>query len=165
VLADTPGVDLKVVDSTLRVRSSRTAERYLGENVPVLRDAEGFVDTGDVLELREGRYYFQGRRDGVINVGGLKVHPEEVEAVLNGHPQVRLSLVKTKKNPITGALVVADVLLQAPSTPVGAEARELAQVLTRYCRDSLAPYKVPAAINFVPALDVSETGKLVRRHA
>ncbi|HVV99175.1 MAG TPA: long-chain fatty acid--CoA ligase [Planctomycetaceae bacterium] len=165
VLTDTPGVDLKVVDSTLRVRSSRTAERYLGENVPVLRDAEGFVDTGDVLELREGRYYFQGRRDGVINVGGLKVHPEEVEAVLNGHPQVRLSLVKTKKSPITGALVVADVLLQAPATPVGAEARELAQVLTRYCRDSLAPYKVPAAINFVPKLDVSETGKLVRRHA
>ena len=45
----------------------------------------------DVLELRNGRYRPQGRRDGAINVGGLKVHPEEVEAVLNRHPQVRLS--------------------------------------------------------------------------
>ena len=103
MLTGTSGVDLKVVDATLRVRSCRTARRYLGENPPVLKDPDGFVDTGDVLELRDGRYHFQGRRDGVINVGGFKVHPEEVEAVLNRHPQVRLSLVKTKKNPITGA--------------------------------------------------------------
>jgi acyl-coenzyme A synthetase/AMP-(fatty) acid ligase len=164
VLTGTPGVDLKVVDATLRVRSSRTAERYLGENPPALKDPEGFVDTGDVLELRDGRYYFQGRRDGVINVGGLKVHPEEVEVVLNRHPQVRLSLVKTKKNPITGALVVADVLLKDPSPPEGERARELQRAIRQYCRESLAPHKVPAAISFVPALAISETGKLVRPH-
>jgi acyl-coenzyme A synthetase/AMP-(fatty) acid ligase len=164
MLSGTSGVDLKVVDATLRVRSSRTAERYLGENPPALKDPEGFVDTGDVLELRDGRYHFQGRRDGVINVGGLKVHPEEVEAVLNRHPQVRLSLVKTKKNPITGALVVADVLLKDPSPPEGEQARELQQTIKQFCRESLAPHKVPAAISFVPALAISETGKLVRRH-
>jgi acyl-coenzyme A synthetase/AMP-(fatty) acid ligase len=164
MLTGTPGVELKVVDATLRVRSSRTSERYLGENPPVLKDAEGFVDTGDVLELRDGRYYFQGRRDGVINVGGLKVHPEEVEAVLNRHPQVRLSLVRTKKNPITGALVVADVLLKDPSTPEGEQSRELQRAIKQFCRESLAPHKVPAAISFVPALAISETGKLVRRH-
>ncbi len=165
MLTCTPGVELKVVDATLRIRSSRTAERYLGENPPILRDPEGFVDTGDVLELRDGRYYFQGRRDGVINVGGLKVHPEEVEAVLNRHPQVRLSLVKMKKNPITGALVVADVLLKAPSTLEGEQARELQQTISQFCRESLAPHKVPAAIRFVPELAIADTGKLVRRHA
>ena len=53
---------------------------------------------------RDGLYYFPGRPDGVINVGGINVHPEEVEALLNSHPQVRLSLVKTKKNPMTGAI-------------------------------------------------------------
>jgi acyl-coenzyme A synthetase/AMP-(fatty) acid ligase len=164
MLTDTPGIDMKVVDATLRVRSNRTAERYLGEDPPALKDAEGFVDTGDVLQLRDGRYYFQGRRDGVINVGGLKVHPEEVEAVLNRHPLVRLSLVKTKKNPITGALVVADVLLKDPSTPEGEQARELQQTIKQFCRESLAPHKVPAAIRFVPALAISETGKLVRHH-
>jgi acyl-coenzyme A synthetase/AMP-(fatty) acid ligase len=165
MLTGTSGVDLKVVDATLRVRSSRTAERYLGENPPALKDPEDFVDTGDVLELRDGRYHFQGRRDGVINVGGLKVHPEEVEAVLNRHPQVRLSLVKTKKNPITGALVVADVLLKDPSPPEGEQARELQQTIKQFCREWLAPHKVPAAISFVPTLAISETGKLVRRHA
>ena len=165
MLTGAPGVELKVVDATLRVRSNRTAQRYLGENPPVLKDSEGFVDTGDVLELRDGRYHFHGRRDGVINVGGLKVHPEEVEAVLNRHPQVRLSLVKTKKNPITGALVVADVLLKAPSTPEGEQARELQQTIKQFCREALAPHKVPAVIRFVPALAISETGKLVRCHA
>lgn len=164
-LTGTSGVEMKVVDATLRIRSSRIAERYLGENRPALKDPDGFVDTGDVLELRDGRYHFQGRRDGVINVGGLKVHPEEVEAVLNRHPQVRLSLVKTKKNPITGALVVADVLLKGTSTPEGEQARELQQTIKQFCRESLAPHKVPAAINFVPVLTISETGKLVRHHA
>ena len=162
----TPGVDLKVVDATLRIRSSRTAQRYLGDSPPALKDAEGFVDTGDALELRDGRYHFQGRRDGVINVGGLKIHPEEVEAVLNGHPQVRLSLVKTKKNPITGALVVADVLLKDQSTPQGEQARELQQMIKQFCRQSL-PLRINACgqISFAPALPISETGKLVRFHA
>ena len=154
-----------MADSTLRVRSSRTAERYLGENAPAIRDPEGFVDTGDVLELREGRYHFQGRRDGIINVGGLKVHPEEVEAALNRHPRVRLSLVKSKKNSITGALVAADVLLADSSVPEGEQARELQQSIKQLCRDSLAPHKVPSAIRFVSAIAVSETGKLVRGHA
>jgi acyl-coenzyme A synthetase/AMP-(fatty) acid ligase len=152
------------MDATLRVRSSRTAERYLGENPPALKDPEGFVDTGDVLELRDGRYYFQGRRDNVINIGGFKVHPEEVEAVLNRHPQVRLSLAKAKKNAITGALVVADVLLKDPSTSEGERARELRRNIKQFCRESLAHHKVPAAIRFVPALAISATGKLVRRH-
>lgn len=164
MLTGTSGVELKVQDATLRIRSNRTAECYLGENPPILKDSEGFVDTGDVLELRDGRYHFQGRRDGVINVGGLKVHPEEVEAVLNRHPQVRLSLVKTKKNPITGALVVADVLLKDPSTPEAERSPELQQTIKQFCRESLPPHKVPAVINFVPTLPVSETGKLVRRH-
>jgi acyl-coenzyme A synthetase/AMP-(fatty) acid ligase len=164
MLTDTPGVDMKVVDDTLRIRSSRTAERYLGDNPPVLKDADGFVDTGDVVELREGRYHFAGRRDGVINVGGLKVHPEEVETVLNRHPQVRLSLVQMKKSAITGALVVADVLLEEPAIPEGEQARALQQDIRHFCRDSLAPHKVPAMIRFVPALAISDSGKLVRRH-
>jgi acyl-coenzyme A synthetase/AMP-(fatty) acid ligase len=164
MLTDTSSVDLKVVDSTLRVRSRRTAQRYLGEDPPALKDPEGFVDTRDVLELCDGRYHFKGRDDSVINVGGLKVHPEEVEAVLNRHPRVRLSLVKTKKNPITGALVVADVLLESSTLPEGENAGELQQSIRQLCRELLPPHKVPAAIRFVPALAISPTGKLVRRH-
>ena len=79
------GVEMKVVDGSLRIRSHRTARAYIGADAPPLADAEGFVDTGDMVELRSERYHFVGRRGGIINIGGLKVHPEEVEAVINRH--------------------------------------------------------------------------------
>jgi len=163
VLAQNPCVEMKVEGGTLRIRSDRTAARYLGRESQPLKDGEGYVDTGDLLELRAGRYYFIGREDGTINVGGLKVHPEEVEAVINRHPRVSMSLVRMKKSPITGAIVIADVVLKAQSVPDGASAMQ--RDIMQFCRGELALHKVPAAINFVPALAVAETGKLIRRHA
>ena len=161
-LGTTPGVEMKVEDGSLRIRSARTADRYLGISAAALHDADGFVDTGDMLELRGDRYYFVGRRDGVINIGGLKVHPEEVEAVINRHPWVRMSLVRTRRSPITGALVVADVVLQ---TPTATEDGRLQREILQLCRGELSPHKVPAMITFVPSLAVAESGKLGRRRA
>lgn len=159
------GVEIKVEDGSLRIRSNRTATRYLGRENNSLKDADGFVDTGDMLELSGGRYYFAGRRDGVINVGGLKVHPEEVEAVINRHPQVRMSLVRTRKNPITGAIVVADIVLEEAPENTNGRIDALKLELLHLCRNELPPHKVPASINFVPTLTVAATGKLARYHA
>jgi acyl-coenzyme A synthetase/AMP-(fatty) acid ligase len=165
IIEGTPQVEMKVENGTLRVRSSRTASHYLGPDSPPLRDAEGFVDNGDALQLRDGRYYFLGRRDGTINVGGLKVHPEEVEAVINRHPEVSISLVRPKKSPITGSLVVADVVLKAPQQADAIGSQELQRNILQFCQSELALHKVPVTINFVPALAVAESGKLIRRHA
>jgi acyl-coenzyme A synthetase/AMP-(fatty) acid ligase len=159
------GIELRVENGSLRIRSTRTASRYLGDQAEALLDADGFVDTADMLERRGDRYYFVGRRGGIINVGGLKVHPEEVEAVINAHPRVRMSLVRTRKSPITGALVVADVVLNAEADAANGRAVELEQEIMRRCREVLPRHKVPAAINFVPGLNVNATGKLVRRDA
>ena len=159
------GVDMKIREGSLRIRSNRNAVRYLGREDNSLMDADGFVDTGDILELHNGRYYFAGRRDGMINVGGLKVHPEEVEAVINRHPQVRMSLVRTRKSPITGSVVIADVVLEQALEPVNGRSDELKQDLLRFCRTELAAHKMPASINFVPALAVDASGKLARAHA
>ncbi len=160
-------VQLKVEDGSLRIRSARTASRYLGKDAPPLLDTEGFVDTGDMLELRNGRYHFSGRRGGIINVGGLKVHPEEVETVINKHPGVRMSLVKSKRNPITGAIVVADVVLVDPlgehDAPGLADA--IKGEIVESCRSALAAHKVPSIIRIVPSLDVTPSGKLVRADA
>jgi acyl-coenzyme A synthetase/AMP-(fatty) acid ligase len=166
ILESNPLIEMKVKDGTLRIRSTRTATRYLTTDrtilSPVLKDEEGFVDTGDTLDLRDGRYYFTGRRDGTINVGGYKVHPEEVEAVINRHPGVAMSLVKAKKNPITGALVIADVVLKA-ALPSGSPSDEPQRDILQFCRRELAPHKIPAAINIVPMLTIGVSGKLVRR--
>ena len=62
-----------------------------GKNAPALADKDGFVDTGDMIERRGDRCYFVGRRGGIINVGGIKIYPEAVEAALNSHAIVRAS--------------------------------------------------------------------------
>jgi acyl-coenzyme A synthetase/AMP-(fatty) acid ligase len=153
------GVEMKVEDGSLRIRSPRTSAGYIGQGGSVLTDEDGFIDTGDMLERRGDRYYFVGRRDGVINVGGLKVHPEEVESVINRHPDVRMSLVRARRSPLTGALVVADVVPRTGPERAGELEREIFQL----CREGLAQHKMPVAIRFVSNLEVAATGKLVRK--
>ncbi len=155
-------IEMKVVDGTLRIRSGRNATRYIGGELDAIRSDDGFVDTGDLVELRaDGRYHFMGRRGGVVNVGGQKVFPEEVEAVINRHPRVRMSLVRGRKSPITGAIVAADVVLENGQGDSTSE-RAVREEIIAACRRGLAPHKVPTSIRFVPSLQVSASGKLVR---
>ena len=157
------GVEMKVEDGSLRIRSTRTARAYVGPNAAALADAEGFVDTGDMVELRGNRYHFVGRRGGIINIGGLKVHPEEIEAVINRHAEVSMSRAKSRRSPITGAIVVADVILAEGSD--SSRSGEIREQILADCRASLPSYKVPAVIRFVRALDITAAGKLARHDA
>jgi acyl-CoA synthetase (AMP-forming)/AMP-acid ligase II len=102
----------------------------------------------------------------VINVGGLKVYPEEVEAVITRHPAVRMSLVRARRNPITGSLVSAEVMLKATSQPNGTDGRTTAVIgseILEICRQSLAHHKIPTIVRFVSSLEVAAAGKLIRR--
>ncbi|MEO6841414.1 MAG: AMP-binding protein [Bradyrhizobium sp.] len=157
------GVEMKVEDGSLRIRSRRTAHAYVGRNAAALTDRDGFVDSGDIVELRGDRYYFVGRRGGIINIGGLKVHPEEIEAVVNRQPEVRMSRAKSRRSPITGGIVVVDVIL-ADDADVSRSDEIRARILAD-CKASLAPHKVPAVIKFVPSLDITAAGKLARHDA
>ena len=160
-------VQLRMQDGSLRIRSPRAALRYLGEHAEPLVDAEGYIDTGDMLERRDDRYHFVGRRGGIINVGGLKIHPEEVEAVINRHPRVRFSLVKARKNPITGAIVVAEVVLTEEPGDAGSAAVQetLKSEILAACRGTLPVHKVPASIRIVPSLPLTAAGKVARSNA
>jgi acyl-coenzyme A synthetase/AMP-(fatty) acid ligase len=157
------GVEMKVVDGSLRIRSTRTAHAYVGKSAAALTDADGFVDTGDMVELRGDRYHFVGRRGGIINIGGLKVHPEEIEAVINRHAEVRMSRARSRNSPIVGAIVVADVIL-ADGTDASRTETIRKEILGE-CRASLAAHKVPAVIRFVAQLEVTPAGKLARADA
>jgi len=153
-----PGsVEMKVADGTLHVRSPRTASQYVGGGK--LKNY-GWVDTGDMVELRGDRYYFAGRAGGIINVGGLKINPEEVEAVINRHPGVRMSRVSGRKSPITGAIVIAEVVLADAAN----DNATFKQAILNACREKLPAFKVPAMLRFVPALELTAGGKL-SRHA
>jgi acyl-CoA synthetase (AMP-forming)/AMP-acid ligase II len=153
-------VEMRVDDGVLKMRSGRAASGYLGPEAPALHDADGFVDTGDVVERRGDRFHFAGRASGVINVGGLKIHPEEVEAVINACPGVRLSRVLARRSPLLGALVAAEVVAEPDAEP-----EALRAAIAARCRAALASHKAPASVRFVDALAMSAGGKLERRGA
>jgi acyl-coenzyme A synthetase/AMP-(fatty) acid ligase len=92
------------------------------------------------------------------------VYPEEVEAVINAIPWVRMSLVRARRNPITGAVVSAEVVLADEKEVPGArpEGAVLTREIIEACRRGLPPHKVPAMVRIVPSLEVSAAGKLVR---
>ena len=154
-------VRMRVVDGALQLRSARAALGYLGDAAPALHDSEGWVDTGDLVERRGARFHFLGRRSGTINVGGLKIAPEEVEAVINACPGVRMSRVLGRSSPLLGALVTAEVVLAEPA----GDAAEACAAILAHCRARLAAHKTPVSVRFVEALALGAAGKLERRRA
>jgi acyl-coenzyme A synthetase/AMP-(fatty) acid ligase len=161
LLSDEGPVHLRVKDGSLWIRSSRVAACYLGANAPALAGPDDFVDTGDMVERHGERYFFVGRRSDIINVGGLKVHPETVESVINRHPSVSMSRVRSRRSPITGAIVVADVVLRESET----EPASMQDNLMEFCRQSLPRHEVPVSLRIVSSLAISAAGKLARRDA
>ena len=86
------GVDIKVTNDKLYLRNKRVYGKYFGSDIS-FASKDGWVDTGDSVEIKKDRVLFRGREDGVINVGGDKVYPEEVESVLLKHPLVAAARV------------------------------------------------------------------------
>jgi acyl-coenzyme A synthetase/AMP-(fatty) acid ligase len=156
----TTGTEIRVEEDTLRIRSSRIATRYLGQQLP---ESDGFIDTGDLVERRGDRYYFVGRREGVINVGGHKVYPEEVEDVITRHPDVQIAHVWSRRSPITGAVVAADVVLRSGSDTGSEDVWPKVRAdLMRACHKALPPYKVPATWREVGSIEMTASGKIQR---
>jgi acyl-coenzyme A synthetase/AMP-(fatty) acid ligase len=156
----TTGVEMRIEGDTLRIRSGRTATRYLGQQLP---ESDGFIDTGDLVERRGDRYYFMGRREGVINVGGQKVYPEEVEDVITRHPDVQIARVWPRKSPITGAVVAADVVLRSDSgTGSGDVWPTIRADLMKACHQALPAHKVPATWRQVGSIGMTASGKIQR---
>ncbi len=151
--------DVRLVDGALHVRSPRNAAGILDGTLQRIANESGYVETGDHVESRDGRYHIAGRRDGVVNVGGQKVHPEEVEAVLNQHPAVQMSLVSARANPITGSIVVAQIVAAPRAAPGPVR---LEDEIRAFCRGRLPPHKIPASVRLVASLEVAPSGKLVR---
>ena len=148
---------LKVREGFLWVRVSGRFETVRPPTSLEL-DNEGFINTGDLVEVTGERVRFLGRANGAINIGGNKVQPEEVETVLLAHPRVSMASVRGRANPFTGSIVVADVVAAGALEDKAAFCKELIS----HCRQQLAPYKVPALINLVADLSVNTTGKIRR---
>lgn len=130
-------VEHKIVDGILWIRAATAMLGYL--NAPSPFDADGWLNTRDKVEVDGDFIRIIGRESELINVGGAKVHPAEVEDVLLRAGNIRDVTVAARSSPVTGAVVVATVsLIEAEEPGV------LRHRLDRFCRERLEPYKVPA---------------------
>jgi acyl-coenzyme A synthetase/AMP-(fatty) acid ligase len=133
------GYDVKIVDGCLWVKASSAMLGYL--NAPSPFSEDGYLNTGDEVEVDGEWLRILGRRSEVINVGGSKVHPSEVESVLLELPNIQDVVVRGLAHPLTGQIVAADVTLVAPEPLPDLKAR-----LRAFCADRLPSYKVPVRI-------------------
>ena len=118
----------------------------------------GWFHTGDIARLdADGYFQIVDRLKDVINTAGYKVWPREVEEVLYTHPAVALAAVAGVPDAYRGEMVKAFVVLREDADGV------TDADLVAYCRDRLARYKVPRAVEFRAALPMSGAGKVLRR--
>ena len=152
----TDEVEAKVEGDRLWVKADTAMLGYL--NAPSPFDDEGWYCTGDVVE-RDGDWIrILGRESDIINVGGEKVHPSEVEAVILELPFVVDVLVRGEANPLTGQIVAATVMVDTKI-----DERKLRREIRRHCRGKLAPHKIPIRVEVGQTEVTTERQKKFRR--
>lgn len=153
----TEGSRLRIRDAVLEIRSPRAMLGYLGSNAQPVSTQDGWLTSGDLVEVVGDRVMFRGRADDVINVGGAKVLPEEVETTLRGVDGVHEVKVYGQRNPIVGAIVCADVVAIDPS-----RSAEIRAAIVGLAPASLRPHQVPRVVRFVEKISTSLSGKRTR---
>lgn len=149
-------VKMKIKDSKLYVKTDSSMLGYLNDKNPF--DEEGYYPTGDLVEV-EGEYIrIIGRETEIINVGGEKVLPLEIENLISEIPEVLDVIVFGKPNPILGQVVAANIV---PSKNVSQN--ELKKKIRAYCRGKLEEYKIPVEIKLIEHSDVSLGLKKTRK--
>lgn len=162
-----PDGALMVREGQLWVRTTQGMLGYVGERdtptdaSPHPHAESGWRPTGDFVEIVGDRVEFRGRSSEIINVGGVKVHPLPVEERISAVEGVDLVRVYGRANPLTGAIVAADIL---PSLPLNeASTRALRQRVKASCAD-LPPAWQPRSLKFVAAIETLGD-KTLRRSA
>jgi long-chain acyl-CoA synthetase len=164
-----PGVQVRIVDTSecevprgewgeICFRGPGVMQGYWNrpdESALTLRD--GWLHTGDIGWLdADGYLFIVDRVKDMINVAGLKVWPAEIEQALYRHSDVQEVAVYAAPHRLRGEQVFADVVPKA-------DAAITSEDILAFCRESLAPYKVPRRVNIVDALPRSATGKVLKR--
>ena len=118
---------------------------------------DGWLHTGDIATMDEDGYAtIVDRKKDMINTGGFKVYPAEIERVLCMHPAVALAAVGSVPDEVKGELAKAYVILKVGVVVSRGD-------LVSHCREHLAAYKVPRAVQFVAAVPTTSSGKIMRR--
>ncbi len=155
---DDPELEYKIVDNELWLKSKTQVMGYLNSSMDSFT-SDGWFKTGDLVETTEDGYIkIIGRNKEVINVGGEKVLPNEVESVVLEIPEIEDCMVYSEPNIITGQTVVCDVVLKEEVSQ-----NEIKKIVRKFCKDKLDSYKIPTKVNVVDKTNFSDRFKKIRR--
>lgn len=147
--------EYKIVDNELWLRSKTQVLGYLNASMDSFT-SDGWFKTGDLVEeLDDGYLKIIGRSKEVINVGGQKVLPAEVESVILSMDEIDDCMVYSESNVITGQTVVCDVVLHEPK-------ENIKKIIRIFCKDKLDTFKIPTKVNVVEKTNFSERFKKIR---
>ena len=152
-LAGKEGVQVRIRNNLLEVSSKSAMKQYATKGSRIIEEPI-WIRTPDIVEIRGDRVIFLGRADGIINVGGTKVMPEQVERVISSIDGISDCHVYNKDNPVTGSLLAADVVQETVTWTIPDLKAEI--------RKRLQPTHVPQYIRFVSSVAISPTGKKTR---
>lgn len=150
------GVETQVRDGILWIRSEGTFLGYL--NAPAAFDDDGWYCTGDLVEQDGEWMRILGREGDIINVGGEKVSPVEVEQVILELDEIVSVAVSGRAHPLLGQIVTAQVVLRA-----GFDARKVEALVRRHCLSRLPRHKVPVTVDIATGSLSSSRQKILRR--
>ena len=136
------GYQLRVVDGILQIKADSAMLGYI--NAPSPFTPDGYLITGDLVEQDGEWLRILGCQSDIINVGGQKVYPSEVEAVILEHSSVVDAVVYGESHPLTGKIVCADVILNE-----GLDEAVSRKDIISWCKRQLQPYMVPMKLRFV----------------
>ena len=150
------GFQTRVVDEILQIKAESAMLGYLNAPSPFTHD--GWFDTGDKVEVDGDYFRILGRQSEIINVGGQKVYPAQVESVVQEMPEVAEVSVYGEKNAILGQIVCAAIRLREYR-----DARQFHRELRQFCRRSLQEFQIPARVRLVENAMHGERFKKNRR--
>ena len=153
------GYDVRVVDDMLEIKADAAMLGYL--NAPSPFTVDGYFMTGDRVEVDGDFFRILGRESELINVGGQKVYPAEVEAVLLDCPDVENAVVYKESNPIMGQIVCAKI----NRCNEKGNASEVRARIKKFCARQMDGFKVPVKISFVTETLHSDRMKRLRSMA
>lgn len=149
------GYETRVMDNILQIKADSAMLGYIGQESPFTED--GYLITGDLVEVDGDWMRILGRSSDIINVGGNKVYPAEVESTLIECPCVQDAMVYREENPILGQIVCASIVLA--KNVIESEA---SKAIRLFCRSQLQEFMIPQKIKFVNVLPISHRLKRIR---